>query len=101
MIIVSQDKYNVLNFNTTVNIGLEEISTLNDIVQVTAETNGNAVVLGKYKNEERAKEVLEDMVTTRAIFEIYKCSDTDIQCMFDKRMLEENMTFDTYEMPEE
>ncbi len=62
MIIVSQDKYNILNFDTTVNIGVEEISTLNDIVQISAQTNGNTIVLGKYETEERAKEVLQEIV---------------------------------------
>ncbi len=38
MVIVSQDKYNILNFDTTVNVGVEEISILNDIVQISAET---------------------------------------------------------------
>ncbi len=37
MIIVSQDEYNILNFDTTINIGVEEISTLNDIVQIYQE----------------------------------------------------------------
>ena len=62
MIIVSQDKYNILNFDTTVNIGVEEISTLNDTVQISAETSGNTIVLGKYETEERAKEVLQEIV---------------------------------------
>lgn len=62
MIIVSQDKYNILNFNTTVNVGVEEISTLNDVVQISAQTNGDTIVLGKYKDEERAKEVLQGIV---------------------------------------
>lgn len=62
MVIVSQDKYNLLNFDTTVNIGVEEITTLSDIVQISAQTNGNTIVLGKYKDEERAKEVLQEIV---------------------------------------
>lgn len=62
MIIVSQDKYNVLNFSTTVNIGVEEISMLNDRIQMSAQTNGNTIVLGKYINKERAKEVLQEIV---------------------------------------
>lgn len=64
MLIVSQDKYNILNFDTTVNIGVEEISTLNDIVQISAQTNGNTIILGKYKTEERAKEVLQEIINT-------------------------------------
>ena len=62
MILVSQDKNNILNFDTTVNIGVEEISTLNDIVQISAQTNGNTIVLGEYKTEERAKEVLREII---------------------------------------
>ena len=62
MLIVSQDKYNILNLDTTVNIGIEEISTLNDIVQISAQTNGNTIVLGRYKTEERAKEVLQEII---------------------------------------
>ena len=62
MLIVSQDKYNILNFNTTVNIGVEEITTLNDIVQISAQTDGNTIVLGKYKTVERAKEVLQEII---------------------------------------
>ena len=62
MIIVSQDKYNILNFDTTVNIGVEEITTLNDIVQISAQTNGNTIILGKYETEERAKEILQEIV---------------------------------------
>lgn len=75
MIIVSQDKYNVLNFDTTVNIGVEEISTLNDIVQISAQTNGNTVVLGRYENKERAKEVLQEIVKTCVLTEQYKVED--------------------------
>jgi len=62
IIIVSQDKYNILNFDNTVNIGVEEITTLSDIVQISAQTNGNTVILGKYKTEKRAKEVLQEII---------------------------------------
>lgn len=67
MLIVSQDKYNILNFDTTVNIGVEEISTLNDIVQISAQTNGNTIILGKYKTEERAKEVLQAIINLSSL----------------------------------
>lgn len=38
MIIVSQDKCNFVNFDNVINIGLEERSTLTDVIQITAET---------------------------------------------------------------
>ena len=62
MIIVSQDKYNVLNFDTTVNIGVEEITTLSDVVRISAQTNGSTIALGEYATEKRAKEVLQEVI---------------------------------------
>lgn len=62
MIIVSQDKYNVLNFDTTANIGVEETTTLSDSVQISAQTNGDTIILGEYKTAERAKEVLQEII---------------------------------------
>lgn len=62
MIIVSQDQCNVVNFANVINIGIEEKSTLTEIVQIVAETNGHSVTLGKYENEVRAQEVLQDLL---------------------------------------
>ena len=72
MLIVSQEKYNILNFDTTINIGVEEISTLNDIVQISAQTNGNTIILGRYKTEERAKEILKDIILRYEAIELCK-----------------------------
>ena len=92
MIIVSQDKYNILNFDTTVNIG---IATLDSIVQISAQTNGNTIVLGRYKNEKRAKEVLQEIVKTYVLTEQYKVEDerTQIKLMMEGILL--------YELPRE
>ncbi len=94
MVIVSQDKYNILNFDTTVNIGVEEITTLSDIVQISAQTNGNTVILGRYDTQERAKEVLKE------IAERYN----ELKRKTAYAMGDSEYTFDTkfyYEMPEE
>lgn len=88
MIIVSQDKYNILNFDTTVNIGIEEITTLSDIVQISAQTNGNTIILAKYKTEERAKEVLQEII------KCYKDTNYEYENCWCLRNL-------VYEMPEE
>lgn len=95
MIIVSQDKYNILNFDTTVNIGVEEVTTLNDVVQISAQTNGNTIILGKYKDEERAKEILQEIVKNYVLTEQYKVEDerTRINLMMEGVLL--------YEMPKE
>ena len=100
MIIVSQDKYNILNFDTTVNIGVEEITTLNDIVQISAQTNGNTIVLGKYETEERAKEVLKEIINTYQRNAIIKItSDKDTQDRIFDMLNEADLDFDIYEMP--
>lgn len=91
MIIVSQDKYNILNFDTTVNVGVEEITTLRDIVQISAQTNGNTVILGEYATEERAKEVLQEIKNT------YKHGIIRVQ-IENCKWVEENQI---YEMPDE
>lgn len=89
MIIVSQDKYNILNFDTTVNIGVEEITTLADSVQISAQTNGNTVVLGKYNTENRAKEILQEITKAYTGWENFKYG------------IAEGICKPKYEMPEE
>ena len=98
MIIVSQDKYNVLNFDTTVNIGVEEITTLNDIVQISAQTNGNTIILGKYETEERAKEVLQEIINNYANSQIVKLPNMQYEKPIYIKQLSK---FICYEMPEE
>lgn len=63
MIIVSQDKDNIVNFDNVVSVGIIDfdINDKNCWQRITAETLGTAVVLGDYKTEERAKEVLSEI----------------------------------------
>jgi hypothetical protein len=63
MIIVSQDKDNIVNFDNVVSVGIIDfdINDKNCWQRITAETLGTAIVLGDYKTEERAKEVLKEM----------------------------------------
>lgn len=59
MIIISQDKTEIINFNNIESIWIcsdeEGIFT----IEATADTNTS---LGKYKTEERAKEVLQEII---------------------------------------
>ena len=77
------------------NIGVEEVTTLNAVVQISAQTNGNTIVLGKYKDEERAKEILQEIVKTYVLTEQHKVEDerTRINLMMEGVLL--------YEMPKE
>ena len=58
MLIVDQSKSNIINLDRTINIGIEEKSTLIDTTEISAQTDGYTVILGKYETEERAKEIL-------------------------------------------
>lgn len=63
MIIVSQDGDNIVNFDNVVSVGIIDfdINDKNCWQRITAETLGTAMVLGDYKTEERAKEVLREI----------------------------------------
>ena len=65
MIILSQDKKTILNFNNIQDIKIETYGTHEKGVKVYKIFAGNfegyATELGKYKTEERAKKVLSDL----------------------------------------
>ena len=58
MLIVSQDKYKVINFNNISVIAINE----HDIEGET--TDGIVITIGTYKTVKRAKEILEEIVDT-------------------------------------
>ena len=64
MIIVSQDKDNIVNFDNIVSIGINDfdIDRETTFQRITAETIEITTVLGDYKTEERAKEVLQEII---------------------------------------
>ena len=67
MIIISQDKTEIINFNNIESIWIcsdeEGIFT----IEATADTNTS---LGKYKTEERAKEVLQEIIRKYETFSL-------------------------------
>ena len=94
MLILSQHKIVILNFNTTTTI----IADKNEIIARLI--NGNKATLGKYATEERAKEVLR---------EIIKCYRSYLQLNGGPAILQGQMDIQpnifnipkVYEMPEE
>ena len=63
MIIVSQDKRMIINFDNIVGIVIRKNTDENLYqVQCKSENEKNKRILGKYKTEERAKEVLQEIV---------------------------------------
>ena len=59
MIIVSQDKTEIVNFNNIESVWISKEEEGIFSIEATADTNAS---LGKYKTEERAKEVLQEIV---------------------------------------
>ena len=66
MIIVSQDKTNILNFSNLQNVRIEPYGTHEKGKKIYKIFAGNfegyATKLGTYKTEERAKEVLQEII---------------------------------------
>lgn len=89
MIIVSQDKDKILNYNniTQIYIGYAENNKKRSIrCETLTDTH---VVLGKYETEERAKEVLQEII------KIYEC------CRNKDLKIYGYNTGNTYYMPKE
>ena len=68
MIIVSQDKTQILNFDNVQNVRIEPYGTHikgKKIYKIFAGNfEGYAIELGTYETEERAKEVLQEIINT-------------------------------------
>lgn len=98
MIIVSQDKTNILNFSNIQNVRIEPYGTHikgKKIYKIFAgNSEGYATELGTYDTEERAKEVLQEIWKFYEISKRYECSSNNGITIF----LEPTFA---YQMPEE
>ena len=81
MLILSQDKNGILNFTNITSILVENKELIARV------TNGHKATLGEYDTEERAKEVLQEIIKT------YKNENCDTgEAMYHEQLV--------YEMPE-
>lgn len=60
MIIVSQDKESIINFNNV--IGIMTDKGVIDAIVASGSNGESCAELGKYKTQERAKEVLQEII---------------------------------------
>ena len=90
MIIVSQDKADIINFDNVKGISVKENNII-AIGQFTVQEESGAYILGKYKTEERAKEVLQNLIQS---YREYRTAEVDGYT----NVLEETAV---YEMPKE
>ena len=97
MIIVGQDKDIILNFNNTESIAILNPLEDNDgMFRVCAITpSDNEYTLGKYKTEERAKEVLQEIIK---VYKFYKGKTYYVE---DEKKLLGKYEYGVYEMPVE
>lgn len=97
MIIVSQDKELILNFENIDAIGIgNPLDDDNGMFKVFASTTSdNEYTLGKYKTEERAKEVLQEII------KVYKFYNVKTYLVEDSNNLIGKYQYGVYEMPKE
>ena len=128
MIIVSQDRKKIINFNNIreimyidnerqkeliKNMGLDIFdSVIKETMRISVEDiegygiyvyfdNGDNTILGQYKTEERAKEVLKMIVSAYQSCKLFQCTNNDAQEEMAKKYQEFSMTPFKFEMPKE
>lgn len=62
MIIVSQDKDVIISFDNVENLWINNLlENDNNKFEIRAETHSSNMIIGEYKTEERAKEILQEI----------------------------------------
>ena len=99
MIIVSQDKDLIVNFDNTTVIGIAQNNS-KEIDSITV--NGEEQFLAEYETEERAKEVLKEITKRCMLSERFKAlSISDAQREMIHEMYDKDERLFIYEMPKE
>ena len=106
MIIVSQDKIKTTeSLELTIEANTVEKgefpTTTIEIIGYYILDRKNGIVLGSYKNNKRAKEVLQEIIKTKSDFEYYKYADESERNELDPFVKTKYEFFDVYEMPGE
>lgn len=105
MIILSQDKKHLINFDNLTQIYITQDEEETEY-EIRCETVGCLYeTLGMYKTEERAKEVLREIMLKNGSCNAYKIADDRqkerIRYSFAKSFIRDNEIFDSYTMPQE
>ena len=97
MIIVSQEKNKIINFERITEITAvgKEIIVGDNIFEARGE------IIAKYKTEERAKEVLQQIACRYSSEEMYKTADQKTKEEMTQIYVESEIVPYTFEMPEE
>ena len=93
MLILSQDKNGIVNFTNITSILVENKELIARV------TNGHKATLGEYNTEERAKEVLQEIISFYFQTEYFK-SICNISYISSEQLNETQEKILVYEMPE-
>lgn len=104
MIIVNWQKDVVVNMETAKTVEVSKRRIYDDthyiVYSIIATLNDDTVInLGNYKTEERAKEVLRDIITTFSTFEVYKNSTQEVKNQIAIQLYNSGRTLEVFEIP--
>jgi len=101
MIIVSQDKNRIINFDNILQLYIiREPATIKKYWIRYEDCNNSYVDIGAYETEERAKEVLQEILKNNSIFNYFKCVNSEVQETMAGSFIRADFMFGVYEMPE-
>lgn len=98
MIIVSQRRTEIINFDNMTNVSV--VKCIKNRFEILADSNNEINPLGYYNTKKRAKEVLEEILEYKSMFEFFKYVPDDVQEEMVDDFIKDNVIFNTYEMPE-
>ena len=104
MIIISQDKTMILNFEYIETIEIENPLENNDgkFKILCDTTSDNQYTIAEYKTEERAKEVLQEIIAVHQASKMFMATKGVLtQEEMCKAMIEQRKSIFKYEMPKE
>lgn len=101
MLIVSQDKDAIVNFNNVMQIFIVKNENEKTYLVRYENVDGYYETLGKYKEEERAKEILKMIVSAYQSYKLFQCINNATQEEIAKKYQEFSITPFRIEMPQE
>lgn len=100
MIIVSQDKTMIFNYENIEAIGIREPDDNGNCAILVETVSDNQYPIAEYKIETRAKEVLQEIVRAYSNFEYFKNATNEGKKYIITLIKSQYKLFDIYEMPE-
>lgn len=101
MTIVGQERKTIINLERINFLNIEEAENnkFNILINYADDVEG---IIATYESEERAKEVLIELLNQKAYFELYRLAPTGgrEQTEILENLAERKIILDTYEMPE-